>query len=183
MTQLIWSSTESDTSQLRNSRHEPSLPWTSKTSIHHHAFAPQPFLEDMLFDCPIGTWEISGWKFWKRNSLDWPHWACAVAASSKGNESSNFWDIAKVLKHWRKIRKCHKFHLIHLIYAWFIWLIDDWYHVSLDGNKSLKISFPFPAWGMASAGSVHARIASDDTDSLRFKLQGVWVCSQVYRKI
>lgn len=52
MTQLIWSSTESDTSQLRNSRHEPSLQifwclmlkfqitWTSKTGSHHHAFAP-----------------------------------------------------------------------------------------------------------------------------------------------
>ena len=53
MTQLIWTSTETDTSQLRNSRHEPPLQivwclmlkffqitWTSKTGSHHHAFAP-----------------------------------------------------------------------------------------------------------------------------------------------
>lgn len=90
------------------------------------------------------------YNFDKETHLDWPHWACAVAASSKGNESSNSWDIEKALKYWRKIRNCHILHLIHISYMMIssIWLIDDWYHVSLDEKnhwRSLIPSLP-EAW-------------------------------------
>lgn len=159
MTQLIWSSTESDTSQLRNSRHEPSLQifwclmlkfqitWTSKTGSHHHAFMhlpPSLFSKICCSIVQLVPEKSQDENFDKETHLDWPHWACAVAASSKGNESSNSWDIEKALKYWRKIRKCHILHLIHISYMMIssIWLIDDWYHVSLDEKNHWRPLIP-----------------------------------------